>query len=854
MAIIKSAVKSVDGGKFQVVVEYSYTTSQIKFKPYIKITDDFKKNHVMQMSWRDHKGKLHKKRTKRGEKNKGTFYPAGKGFHSNKDYSCTITGKVAGVAVDVTITATYRPPTPKLSVKRVNDAHFDITVTGSGYKAAAPVTSVVIERISQSWTGSWEEVATRGLNTTGGYRFTISDQNTARGNRYAWRVRATNQYGTSGNAATGWMYTMPPDISNVAHTRKSNNYNLISWTRSVADKDLSLITWYRFERSENGGAWTTIWPSVEDNANSETVYAHDKTCQPNSYYKYRVKPCNSLAISPMSYPDDNGTDATYNTPAAPERVTAVFQADGSVLLTIDNRARTATAMYVERSDDGGKSWTAFESVDETNGVVTSYTDTSAIITGTSPKYRVRNYREGMEENEAYSAYTYSNSIIVLSKPLKPTTILPVQGTAIMMSAGTVRLAWVHNPQDGTDQEAAVIKYKLEDEASWKTVNVGALSYYDLDLTDTYFSAGKKVLWNVSTKGAHASYSDESDTANFAIYEKPSIKVTAPENGTAITNLPISMKYFYDDTSGTLDTLTLNIIKDDEIKQNYLIASGQQSGEYAYELKDYLFDNGETYALQLIALSTTGLQDDTTIGITVEYVSVRLKNGLLPDADFDDDTGYTTITINADVSDASEESDDGTLVVESAVKAAYLYRVVDDTRVLVAAEISDGDQILDKFAPANKDFSYQLVMVAESGQIAIANAAYNFDTLYWFCYWAGGNIARARWNPKKSVKLNRPEKTQVRYSGREYAVSYDSAAMEETCDFTTVLTDQADLDQFIKLMRSGGRGVWKSFDGSVYNADFEFSYEADYTETTKKWDCTLNVTRIEGEALDGELVR
>ena len=55
-----------------------------------------------------------------------------------------------------------------------------------------------------------------------------------------------------------------------------------------------------------------------------------------------------------------------------------------------------------------------------------------------------------------------------------------------------------------------------------------------------------------------------------------------------------------------------------------------------------------------------------------------------------------------------------------------------------------------------------------------------------------------------------------------------------------------LEQFKNMMKSGGTGVWKSFEGDVYAADFDFSYSSDYTDGLPSWQCSLNVTRIDTE--------
>ena len=60
-------------------------------------------------------------------------------------------------------------------------------------------------------------------------------------------------------------------------------------------------------------------------------------------------------------------------------------------------------------------------------------------------------------------------------------------------------------------------------------------------------------------------------------------------------------------------------------------------------------------------------------------------------------------------------------------------------------------------------------------------------------------------------------------------------------------DRDELDNFRQMIRDGGRGIWKSGDGDVYDADFEFSYSSDYKGEEKQWKASLSVTRIDGSA-------
>ena len=234
--------------------------------------------------------------------------------------------------------------------------------------------------------------------------------------------------------------------------------------------------------------------------------------------------------------------------------------------------------------------------------------------------------------------------------------------------------------------------------------------------------------------------------------------------------------------------------------------------------------------------------------------------------------------------------DDVIRIDKPVSEAYLYRVYRGVKTYiggftpnfsdVTAEIDPetGEEIpidpismptstttiIDRFCPINRIFTYQLVQLTADGEVSFSEVEFEFNTLYWYCYWGPtySNIVKARWNPTGSSTYSRPERQSVRYSGRTYPVIYDSDAMDETYNFTTELFDDdymidylgddetalETIELYRQLMVDGGVGFWKSFDGNVYFASFDFNYSIDYTDNVAKYPCSLSVTRIEGDEI------
>lgn len=847
MATAQGSAVSTAGGTFRLKVDYSYTTTAIKFKPYIVVTNAFDKEQKANVKWVNTKGTWvnHYKNLK----SKGTYYVPDKNYKTNGDYQITIKAVINGKASTVTLTSTIKPSKPTLRLTYVNDSHINVSITGAGAKAV-PNNSISLQRQDLIAAGSWDEIATYSPNTTGSYSYTFNDQTVTRGERYRYRAQVTNSAGGSGYTTTDWIYTNPPEVTNVAHVRNSNYRNTVSWDRDLQYVDRLLITSYKIERSDNGGVWVVVGTKAADKNAALTESYVDNTATINNSYSYRVRPVNSRGVSPIAY-EDTGTTPTLNTPAAPTSIKAVYNSSGDIVLTLVNPERTATALVIERSLNGGSSWTQIDELDESTDPVTTYTDDTS-PSGTAIQYRARNTNMDLTGDDRYSAWTVSNTVSTLSAPQAPTLIMPVTGTPITLDEGTARLAWVHNPTDGTPQEAAQIQYYVND-TYISTITVGSVSYYDLTLNPLYISAGDTVSWRVRTKGAYANYSDWSDYNSFKALTKPQIAFTAPDNGDVITNLPLALSWTYNDDSGLLAALTLDILSPggDVVYTEAIETGGGGSGTYTHSLAGFLFDNDTSYGLRVTALSDTGLTAVDEITVSIEYQSVRLQDSFFVDPEINNDTGTVDLLISVDESPIVVDPDpdaEEPVYINSPVDHATLYRVVNGKRVLLKDNVAAGDQLTDMYAPLNVTYQYELIEVATTGEVAIVDMDVTLDSIYWYVYWGDGNIARALWNPNGAVSLSRPERQQIRYSGRKYPVTYDSEAIEETYSFSGVIDDMEELDAFRRLIQDGGQGIWKSCDGQVYAADFDYSYSADYTRNHITWDIDLSVTRIDSEAL------
>lgn len=790
-------------------------------------------------------------------------------------------------------------------------------------------------------TQSWTHIATKSAAAMGGdaehgvvadviwdynngvdSRTFYDDSNLGIGKRFQWKVIAKNKNGESSTADTKWYYTEPPDPSNVTHERLDDLQNKVYFNCDRRDAYMEYVRNVYIQYNEKlptdpnpNSGWVTLrsndytWASTTPGVpaqwpgeyKTDTFAIIHNKCLKDKHYRYRVYFSNTSISGgegteefSQYAPSISGTEVTYNVPNAPARIRGLYNAKQSnIKLTIERQFSYTTAdkLFLQRKINNGD-WEYVPSNGGSEGIDitpsgsntrTTYTDTEITeAIGKTITYRAAfgctksvPSGETLKPGTGVSDWTESSSITVLAKPNKPTLTAPVNMSSLIQGTSSARLQWVHSPNDGTAQTAAIIKYRINDGA-WVSDTIGSLPYYFLPIES--LKATDVVHWNVSTKGEHESYSDESKTFVFKIIAKPEIEITSPKTNSVLDKLPLHLAWKYEDVSGSLKNMHFEIRQANDILYEQDIPPEKtNNGVGSFDLYDYLFDNNETFELRLIVESTTTLSNQTDSAISVKYKPVTLTKGYYVSGEFDEDTGYvdvlleqngdnpTSNTINGATNEVNSEfdmfddnSDEEEEISNNPVSRILLYRTYNDETVLVDSKdvnptATEGLKIEDKYAPVNVNYYYILMQITTMGEVAISYTIQNHQTTWWYIYWGDDQITRARWNPTGSMSVNRPEKQQIRYSGREYPVVYDSNANNETYSLNFKILDGIDggwddILDFKNMISYGGHGIWKSFEGDVYAADFDFSYNTDYTQSYKSWDCSLNVTRSESEDL------
>lgn len=251
-----------------------------------------------------------------------------------------------------------------------------------------------------------------------------------------------------------------------------SNLSATATATSVAlawQDNTTAATAYTVERSPDNVNWTVLTSTLPANA---TNYI-DNTV--GSWY-YRVKATNGTGSSGYS-----NTIFVATIPAGPTNLNGSPSSTAlAVNLTWTDNATTETAYTVERSGDGGSTWSVLTSTLPAN--TQSYSDTS-VAPLTTYSWRVK-------ATNASGASPYSNIASATSPNGPPPPAAPSNLTATQSGGGNgqkIALAWKNNAANATNN----VVERSTDQVSWalrSTLAATATSYTDsgLQRTTTYY--------------------------------------------------------------------------------------------------------------------------------------------------------------------------------------------------------------------------------------------------------------------------------------------------------------------------------------------------------------------------------
>lgn len=728
----------------------------------------------------------------------------GYGSSTTQSASANYTG-YSGAYYSSSATGVYSPSVPtwspkaptNLTVARNSDSKCTLKWSNNS-TTARRYASITVQRSTDG--GAWANIRTGLAASTNSY----ADTTTAKNHYYRYRVLAVNAAGSAASSASAYIYNTPAACTNVVNTRNSDTKNTVTWQRGASTALYSSIL---VRRQVDGGAWADLATC----ANTATSYA-DTTTSPNHSYRYAVIPRNSAGSAPAAY---SGT--TYNTPAAPSRITVARKAETTIKATIVNPAKTASAMEVQRSTNG-TSWTTIKTI---SGTVETFEDTPG---GGTFYYRCRNTRGSLA-----SAWKQADAAVVtITPPSAPTLLSPGSSTVVDVSMDSLTVRWSHNPIDGSAQTSAEVQFSTDGQ-SWDTHTVSGSAQ---TLTrDNDFPLNSLVRWRVRTKGAHADFSPWSATGTFHVYQVPTAVISAPGDGAVISATPVTVQISYSDPSGALSGISLSIARDGVTE--YEIDMGTATS-VTIDINSWLPEDGASYRITAVCRSTSTLQCIATRDVNVAFALPRPV--LLGMRTYPED-GHVRISVYEGVDNALAD-----------IERVAIFRIVGEERVLLVEDALNELDFTDPYAPVNREFHYEAVSFANSGATNSRRFRGVLESPYTFFYYGDGLIAKAKLDPTEDISLTRPNAVENYYAGRRWPVSYDGANMGDERSFSGFLMHDEEALAFYSLMASGGRCVYKSVDGHVFHAKCTVDLHPEHTIPGVYGTVDVSIKRIDGQVL------
>lgn len=358
-------------------------------------------------------------------------------------------------------------------------------------------TGFVVERSTDNGS-TWTVIASPAANPANGAT-AYTDTTVAAGGAYSYRVGAVVPAGTqySGTVSVQLVGT-PTSLTALA---VGNPGVALGWTDNAVNE-----TGFRIERSADAGiTWQTVTtaPAVAGTGGNGSYT--DTTVTRGQEYVYRVSAVNAADVA-------TSNTVTMYVIAAPAGLTAAQVAGPAAALTWTGRA---DSFLVERSTNGGTTWTTVITLPAGNGPI-SYTDTGA-VPGSTYTYRVT-AQAGTD-----SVASGNVSVPIVAPPTNLTFLLQAGPTR-------VRLSWT---DVATNETGYVIERSTGGGAFTQIGTRGTQTGGTVTFTDTAVTVGTTYTYRVAAvSGPSRGYAPDL-----------SVLVAVPPQVTGVTGSAVANGFF-----------------------------------------------------------------------------------------------------------------------------------------------------------------------------------------------------------------------------------------------------------------------------------------------------------------------
>ena len=466
-------------------------------------------------------------------------------------------------------------------------------------------------------------------------------------------------------------------VKPISKTKKVNDKDVYYWTAewstektynfssnppttpsvpTVTIKDYTLTA--KLDNINTGGKEIEFQIIQNDSKVYKTGTASIKTnsasysCDVASGYDYKVR-CRSK--KDKQYSDWSDYSQAVNTkPNAPSSIKSCRATSATSVRLEWNKVNSAESYEIEHATK--KEYLGASNAATTvNGITTTSYEITGLTSGTTYFFRVRAVNQ-----QGNSEWTWVVSVTIGKKPAAPTTW---SSTTTAIVGETVRLYWMHNSEDESNETKAELHITKNGISSTQTivdkdVENDENNYYDLSTTG--FTDGTNIKWRVRTAGITGEYGDWSTQRAIDVYAPPSLSLDVTDNKgnsvNSVESFPFYIKGIAGPKSQTPIGYHVSIISNesyetiDEIGNVKMISKGQEIYSKFYDTNLELLlemtpgsldlENNVEYTVVCVATMNTGLNVEDSLKFTVSWSESRYY----PNAEitFDNETLCTHI--------------------------------------------------------------------------------------------------------------------------------------------------------------------------------------------------------------------
>jgi RHS repeat-associated protein len=280
----------------------------------------------------------------------------------------------------------------------------------------------------------------------------FNDSTVASGKTYAYRLDATNGFGTVSSNVLTVKVAVPPAPTNLRGEVASTTSVKLSW-----DFPPGAETGFKIQRSPDNSTWTTVKTA------GRTPLSYTNTGLTNgSTYWYRVRATSALGDGALS----TAISITVAKPAPPTMKGVTMVSPNQIDVSWTATSNNESDFKIERQIVTPSSTGAFGQVGTVAAGVPVFSDRTALQPGNTYNYRVRAHN-GVNDS-SYSAVAG----VTISMPAAPV----LTGTA---APGRVNLSWT---DVSGETGYAVQRFDGTDFAPLRTLAAGSTSYSDDEAT------------------------------------------------------------------------------------------------------------------------------------------------------------------------------------------------------------------------------------------------------------------------------------------------------------------------------------------------------------------------------------